>query len=84
MNQHDRDSAELRQVCAERDRLREALKDADAGMLLFLDQRNQMRELLMRMVDLQNSGRGPMRSFELWNEVVNEARPLLGLEVRHV
>lgn len=84
MNQHERDSKELRLLCAERDRLKEALKDADAGMLLFLDQRNQMRELLMRMVDLQNSGRGPMRSFELWNEVVNEARPLLGLEVRHV
>ena len=47
-------------------------------------ERDQMRELLMRLVDLQNSGRGPIRSYELWNDVVNEARPLLGLEVRHV
>lgn len=84
MNQHERDSKELRQLCAERDRLKEALKDADAGMIHFLEQRDQMRELLMRLVDLQNSGRGPIRSYELWNDVVNEARPLLGLEVRHV
>jgi len=47
-------------------------------------ERDQMRELLMRLVDLQNSGRGPIRSYELWNDVVNQARPLLGLEVRHV
>jgi|GEM_PF-3297373 len=47
-------------------------------------ERDQMRELLMRLVDLQNSGRGPIRSYELWNDLVNEARPLLGLEVRHV
>jgi len=53
-------------------------------MIHFLEQRDQMRELLMRLVDLQNSGRGPIRSYELWNDVVNEARPLLGLEVRHV
>jgi hypothetical protein len=84
MNQHERDSKELRRLCAERDRLKEALKDADAGMMLFLEQRDQMRELLMRLVDLQNSGRGPIRSYALWNDVVNQARPLLGLEVRHV
>jgi hypothetical protein len=84
MNQHDRDSAELRRLCAERDRLKEALKDADAGMVLFLEQRDQLLELLMRLVDLQNSGRGPIRSYELWNDLVNEARPLLGLEMRHV
>ncbi|HAQ86540.1 MAG TPA: hypothetical protein DCR78_08870 [Pseudomonas sp.] len=43
MNQHDRDSAELRRLCAERDRLQEALKDADAGMMLFLEQRDQLK-----------------------------------------
>jgi hypothetical protein len=51
---------------------------------MLIAERDQMRELLMRLVDLQNSGRGPIRSYELWNDVVNQARPLLGLEVRHV
>lgn len=55
-----------------------------ARLLAVIAERNQLRELLMRLVDLQNSGRGPIRSYELWNDVVNEARPLLGLEVRHV
>ena len=56
----------------------------DTSLTMLIAERDQMRELLMRLVDLQNSGRGPIRSYELWNVVVNEARSLLGLEARHV
>jgi len=60
------------------------INGGDTSLTMLIAERDQMRELLMRLVDLQNSGRGPIRSYELWNDLVNEARPLLGLEVRHV
>lgn len=60
------------------------INGGDTSLTMLIAERDQMRELLMRLVDLQNSGRGPIRSYELWNDLVNEVRPLLGLEVRNV
>lgn len=44
---------------------------------------DQLREIAMRLVDLQNSGRSAKDSFGLWNEVADQARQVLGLEVRN-
>jgi len=46
-------------------------------------ERDQLREIAMRLVDLQNGGRGPIRTFTLWNDIANRARQVLGLEVRN-
>lgn len=42
----------------------------------------KLREIAMRLIDLQNSGRGAGQAFELWNDVADQARQALGLEVR--
>jgi hypothetical protein len=78
------DAATVRELIDQHDLRGMALDDAAHEIRALTEERDQMREAIMRLVDLQNSGRGPIRSFKLWNDAVNQARPLLGLEVRHV